>query len=183
MWALRAQTDKLEYAAEMRRVLEATPNLFIRESMVTGLDIVALQIEVARGRALPLEQDDVRTAGHAIECRINAEHPDSFVPSPGKVSRIHLPGGPGVRVDTHIAAGSTIPSSYDSMIGKVIAHGKDRAEALARVHAAVKEFNVDGVHCNAALHARLLGDPAFRQGGVGIHHLEHLLAEWEAENA
>lgn len=151
--------------------------------MVTGLDIVALQIQVARGAALPLTQADVRTDGHAIECRINAEDPQSFAPSPGHISRMHVPGGPGIRVDTHVASGADIPASYDSMIGKVIAHGADRDEALARAATALAELRVEGVACNAALHSALLDDPDFRRGGVSIHHLEQWLAKRESADA
>ncbi len=144
--------------------------------MVTGLDIVALQIDVARGAALPLTQADVVCLGHAIECRINAEDPDSFAPNPGRITSVHLPGGPGVRVDTHATAGTEVPPYYDSMIGKVIAHGATRAEALARLQSALAEMRVTGVQTNIPLHSRLLQDAGFVQGGVNIHHLEKLLA-------
>lgn len=144
--------------------------------MVTGLDIVALQIAVARGAALPISQADVRPSGHAIECRINAEDPQSFVPSPGRITRMHVPGGPGIRVDTHVATGEDIPASYDSMIGKVIAYGATREEALERARTALAELTVEGVSCNAALHRELLAETGFRTGGVSIHHLEKWLA-------
>ena len=148
--------------------------------MVTGLDIVALQIDVARGAVLPFAQGDIQTAGHAIECRINAEDPASFVPSPGTITHMHVPGGPGIRVDTHVASGAVIPASYDSMIGKVIAHGADRAEALARAQTALAELRVGGVSCNAALHCALLDDPGFREGGISIHHFDDWCAAQEA---
>lgn len=144
--------------------------------MVTGLDIVALQIEVARGTALPLSQAEVPCLGHAVECRINAEDPATFAPAPGRITAVHLPGGPGVRVDTHIAAGAEVPPYYDSMIGKVIAHGATRDEALARLRAALGEMRVTGLPTNIALHQSLLQDPGFLRGGVSIHHLESLLA-------
>lgn len=150
--------------------------------MVTGLDIVALQIEVARGAALPLTQDQVSQTGHAIECRINAEDPDSFAPCPGKVSTFHTPGGSGIRVDTHIVAGAAIPASYDSMIAKVIAHGATRDQALARLRSALDEMNVSGVSTNIALHRQLLDEPGFAAGGVSIHHLEHWLKSREVRH-
>lgn len=151
--------------------------------MVTGLDIVALQIEVARGLPLPMTQAEVRTEGHAVECRINAEDPQSFAPSPGRVSALHLPGGPGVRVDTHIEPGSEVSSSYDSMIAKVIAYGADRAEALSRARSALQEMRIEGVKANITLHSELLVDPGFAAGGVSIHHFEHWLAARGDRNA
>lgn len=144
--------------------------------MVTGLDIVALQIEVARGKPLPLTQDQVPCMGHAIECRINAENPDTFSPAPGCITAVHIPGGPGVRVDTHAAPGTEVSPYYDSMIGKIIAHGASRAEALARLRAAVSELRIHGVPTNIPMHQRLLQDEDFVRGGVTIHHLEHILA-------
>lgn len=147
--------------------------------MVTGLDIVALQIDVARGARLPIGQAEIRSAGHAIECRINAEDPDSFVPSPGRITAMHVPGGPGIRVDSHVCSGEAIPASYDSMIGKVIAHGRNRAEALARARSALSEMRIEGVASNLPLHRELLADPGFREGGVSIHHLENWLAARE----
>lgn len=145
--------------------------------MVTGLDIVALQIDVARGRQLDIAQSDVRSAGHAFECRINAEDPKSFAPSPGLIDFLHIPGGPGVRVDTHIVSGSVVSASYDSMVAKVITHGATRAEALARARTALAEMRIDGVSTNIQLHQELLEDPDFTRGGVSIHHLERWLAQ------
>ncbi|WP_294931330.1 acetyl-CoA carboxylase biotin carboxylase subunit [uncultured Paracoccus sp.] len=150
--------------------------------MVTGLDIVAMQIDVARGNALELTQDQIRCDGHAIECRINAEDPETFAPGPGRITAMHMPGGPGVRVDTHAAAGAEIPASYDSMIGKIIAHGPTRAEALARARAALAEARIEGVPTNIALHRQLLDDPGFSAGGVSIHHLERWLTERRASD-
>jgi acetyl-CoA carboxylase, biotin carboxylase subunit len=150
--------------------------------MVTGLDIVALQIEVARGNPLPITQNEVVSRGHAIELRINAEDPVTFAPSPGKITHMHIPGGPGIRVDTHVSSGAAIPPSYDSMIAKVIAHGATRAEALARAQAAAAEMQIAGIQSNLALHREALADPGFAAGGVSIHHLEHWLKAREAGN-
>lgn len=143
--------------------------------MVTGLDIVALQIDVARGGKLDIAQADVRCDGHAIECRINAEDPSSFAPCPGLIDLMHVPGGPGVRVDTHLVSGSVVSAHYDSMVAKVISHGATRAEALARASAALSEMRIAGVSTNIPLHQELLADPDFARGGVSIHHLEHWL--------
>jgi len=148
--------------------------------MVTGLDIVALQIDVARGTPLPITQSDIVTQGHAIECRINAENPDTFAPAPGTIAHMHPPGGPGIRVDTHVGTGVTVSASYDSMIAKVIAHGATRDQALSRARSALDEMQIDGIHTNIPLHRQLLDDPGFSTGGVGIHHLEQLLAAREA---
>jgi acetyl-CoA carboxylase biotin carboxylase subunit len=150
--------------------------------MVTGLDIVALQIEVARGRPLPLAQADVPCRGHAVDCRINAEDPVSFAPAPGRIASVHLPGGPGVRVDTHVAPGTEVPPYYDSMIGKVIAHGATRDEAIARLRCALAEMRIEGLPTNIPLHLRLLQDEGFARGEVSIHHLETLLAGPEASH-
>ncbi|HEX9857266.1 MAG TPA: acetyl-CoA carboxylase biotin carboxylase subunit [Paracoccaceae bacterium] len=142
----------------------------------TGLDIVAMQIRAARGEALGLTQDDIRLTGHAIECRINAEDPFTFAASPGRVTALHLPGGPGVRVDTHLQPGYAIPPQYDSLIAKLIVHGTTRAEALHRMRAALAGFAIEGPATNIPLHQHLIADPGFVAGGVNIHHLEHLLA-------
>ena len=147
--------------------------------LVTGLDIVAMQIDVARGAALPLKQSDIVHTGHAVECRINAENPDTFAPSPGAVTRLHLPGGPGIRVDTHVEVGARVSARYDSMIAKLVAFGRDRSEALARAEAALAEMRIDGVETNIGLHAALIKDPGFAAGGVSIHHLEAILAQRE----
>ena len=149
---------------------------------VTGLDIVALQIDVARGGRLGLRQQDLPCAGHAIECRINAEDPDSFAPHPGQITGLHLPGGPGVRIDSHIQPGYAIPPHYDSMIAKVIAHGATRAEALSRLQSALQEMRVDGIETNIPLHRQMLAEPGFAQGGVSIHHLEHWLKTRGGQN-
>jgi acetyl-CoA carboxylase biotin carboxylase subunit len=144
--------------------------------MVTGLDIVAMQLRAARGEAFDIEQSDVATYGHAIECRINAEDPFSFAPAPGTISAIHLPEGLGVRVDTHLRAGYTIPTHYDSMIAKLIVYGANRTEALARMRAALAAFRIEGTATNIPLQQALMDEPGFAQGGVNIHHLEHWLA-------
>jgi acetyl-CoA carboxylase, biotin carboxylase subunit len=148
--------------------------------MVTGIDIVAAQLRIARGEALGFRQQDIRISGHSLECRINAEDPFTFAPQPGRIDELTLPGGPGVRVDTHVVRGYTIPSCYDSMIAKLIVHGATRDEALARMGLALSELVIDGPACNAALHAELLGDESFVAGGVDIHHLEKRLAKRSA---
>lgn len=145
--------------------------------MVTGIDIVAEQIRVAMGHELSVRQEDIRSMGHAVECRINAEDAFSFAPKPGRVSALALPGGPGVRVDTHLATGYEVPAHYDSMIAKLITHGRNREEALQRMRGALRQLHIEGPASNAALHAWLLDDPGFIAGGVDIHHLERLLAE------
>lgn len=151
--------------------------------MVTGLDIVAMQIDVARGGRLALAQDEVRTEGHSIECRINAEDPDSFAPCPGRITGLHLPGGPGIRVDTHMAPGAEISANYDSMIGKIITHGATRDEALARARTALVEARIEGVLTNIPLHRQMLDEAGFAAGGVSIHHLEHWLKTRTAADA
>jgi acetyl-CoA carboxylase biotin carboxylase subunit len=145
--------------------------------MVTGLDIVAMQLRAARGESFGLAQSDISTAGHAIECRINAEDPYRFAPSPGRVTEVVLPQGDGIRVDTHIRAGYVIPTHYDSMVAKLIVHGRDRSEALARMRAALAGFRLEGVASNIPLQTALMDEPGFVEGGMNIHHLEHWLAE------
>ena len=143
--------------------------------MVTGIDIVKLQLLVASGEPLPFVQDDIVLRGHAIECRINAEDPRSFIPSPGTITQYHAPGGPGIRVDSHIYNGYRVPPYYDSLIGKLIAHGEDRASALARARGALQEIVVDGIKTNIELHQNILADTAFIEGGTNIHYLEKKL--------
>ena len=145
--------------------------------LITGIDLVREQIRVAEGQALAIRQEDVMLRGHAIECRINAEDPDTFMPSPGLVQRFHGPGGPGIRVDTHVYDGYRIPPNYDSMIGKVIAHGATRAEAIARMRIALTETVVDGIKTNIPLQQRIMTDEGFKAGGMNIHYLEKRLAE------
>ncbi len=143
--------------------------------MVTGLDLVALQIRVARGEALPFAQADVCTTGHAFECRINAEDPERFVPAPGTITGWRAPGGPGVRLDSHAGPGTRVPPHYDSLIAKLVVHGDSRAAALARLAAALDEMAVDGIPTTLPLHRRLVRDPAFAAGPVDIGHLERVL--------
>ena len=143
--------------------------------MITGLDLVQQQIFVANGDKLKFRQKDIELRGHAIECRINAEDPYNFVPSPGKISTFHMPGGPGVRIDTHAYSGYTVPSNYDSMIGKLITYGATREQAIARMRIALSEMMVDGIKTNIPLHADLMADAAFHLGGTSIHYLEQKL--------
>jgi acetyl-CoA carboxylase biotin carboxylase subunit len=145
--------------------------------MTTGIDIVEAQIRVAQGEALPFRQGEIACRGHAFECRINAEDPESFVPSPGLITRWELPGGPGVRIDAHASAGYRVPPYYDSLIGKLVVHGASRTEALARLRVALDEMRVEGIATNLPLHRRLVTDPDFVRGGVSIHHLEGRLRQ------
>ncbi len=139
---------------------------------VTGVDLVAEQIAIAAGEGLRLRQEDVWLQGAAIECRINAEDPDrDFMPSPGTVTRAAWPSGEGVRVDTHIASGSRVPPYYDSLMAKVIAHGADRAEALARLRKAIAETHTEGIRTNLGFHAQVLADPEFAAGGMDTGYL------------
>jgi acetyl-CoA carboxylase, biotin carboxylase subunit len=144
--------------------------------LITGIDIVQEQIRVAAGEKLRFRQRDIEITGHAIECRINAEDPFKFTPSPGKISAWHVPGGPGIRVDSHAYSGYTVPPHYDSMIGKVIAYGATRDQAIKRMRIALSEMAVEGIQTNLALHRELLADANFVNGGTSIHYLEHKLA-------
>ncbi len=144
--------------------------------MVTGVDVVQQQIRIAAGEKLSLRQRDIATRGHAIECRINAEDPFKFTPSPGRITAWHAPGGPGVRVDSHAYAGYFVPPHYDSMIGKVICYGDSRAQAIARMRIALSEMVVEGILSNIPLHRELMLDEKFIQGGTSIHYLENRLA-------
>jgi acetyl-CoA carboxylase, biotin carboxylase subunit len=144
--------------------------------MVTGIDIVQEQIRVAAGEKLRLRQRDIVQKGHAIECRINAEDPFRFTPSPGRITGWHPPGGPGVRVDSHAYAGYFVPPNYDSMIGKVICYGDTRDQALARMRIALSEMVVEGILTNIPLHRELLMDEKFVLGGTSIHYLEKRIA-------
>ncbi|MEW6352807.1 MAG: acetyl-CoA carboxylase biotin carboxylase subunit [Pseudomonadota bacterium] len=143
--------------------------------MVTGVDIVKEQLRIAAGEHLSYRQKDVQWRGHALECRINAEDPWTFMPSPGAVTQFHAPGGPGIRVDSHIYNGYTVPPYYDSMIGKLIAHGETRDAALARMRTALNEIVIDGIKTNIPLHQDILSDAAFQAGGTNIHYLEKKL--------
>jgi acetyl-CoA carboxylase, biotin carboxylase subunit len=144
---------------------------------VTGIDIVKTQIEVAAGGKLPFSQKDVALRGHAIECRINAEDPFNFMPSPGKITGWHTAGGPGVRVDSHAYHNYTVPSHYDSMIGKLIVYGDTREQALARMRTALSEMVVEGIKTNIPLHRELMVDASFISGGTNIHYLEKWLEQ------
>ena len=144
--------------------------------MVTGIDIVQEQIRIAAGEKLRLRQRDIEQKGHAIECRINAEDPERFTPSPGRITAWHPPGGPGVRVDSHAYTGYFVPPNYDSMIGKVICYGDTRNQALARMRIAMSEMVVEGIKTNIPLHRELLIDEKFVLGGTSIHYLEKRLA-------
>jgi acetyl-CoA carboxylase biotin carboxylase subunit len=141
--------------------------------MTTGVDIVEEQIRIAQGEPLLVAQADIPCVGHAVEFRVNAEDPVTFAPSPGTVTRWDVPGGIGIRVDSHIFAGADVPRHYDSLIGKLIAHGGTRDEALARARVALSELRADGIRTNVPLHQAILADPTFCRGGYDIHHLEH----------
>ena len=145
--------------------------------MVTGIDLVAEQLRVAAGQKLTIKQEDVVLTGHAIECRINAEDPENFMPHPGTITAFHPPGGPGVRVDTHVYAGYKVPPNYDSMIGKLIVHGPDRETAIARMRVALNETVIEGIKTNIPLQQRIMRDVGFQTGGQNIHYLEKRLAE------
>lgn len=143
--------------------------------MVTGFDIVREQLLIAGGQPLSVRQDDVVINGHSIECRINAENPETFLPSPGKVRHYHAPGGIGIRVDSHLYDNYTIPPYYDSLIAKVISYGEDRNTAIMRMRAALDEIVIEGVETNVPLQAQILSDSKFKKGGVNIHYLEKKL--------
>ncbi|MAY39501.1 MULTISPECIES: acetyl-CoA carboxylase biotin carboxylase subunit [Spongiibacter] len=143
--------------------------------MVTGVDLIKEQLMIAGGEPLRLRQEDIKVEGHAFECRINAEDPKTFMPCPGKIKHYHAPGGLGVRVDSHLYSGYTVPPNYDSMIAKIITWGDDRKSALNRMRTALDELVVDGIRTNTELHRDLVRDSAFREGGVSIHYLEKKL--------
>ncbi|MHB1676322.1 MAG: acetyl-CoA carboxylase biotin carboxylase subunit [Sulfuriferula sp.] len=143
--------------------------------LVTGVDIVQEQIHIAAGTPLHYKQKDIVLRGHAIECRINAEHPYTFMPSPGRITAYHAPGGPGIRVDSHVYQNYWVPSHYDSMIGKLLAYGATREQAIARMRTALMEMIVEGVNTNIVLHQDLMQDQNFIQGATSIHYLEQKL--------
>ena len=143
--------------------------------MITGVDIVREQLRIAAGEKLSFKQEDIKILGHAIECRINAEDPKTFMPSPGLINLWHAPGGPGIRVDSHIYSGYRVPPFYDSMIGKVIAHGSDRDAAIARMKIALSEIVIEGIKTNVPLHQEIFQHAAFQKGGTDIHYLEKRL--------
>ena len=143
--------------------------------MITGVDIIKEQIYSAEGRVLRYKQSDIKITGHAFECRLNAEDPTNFMPSPGTISQYHPPGGLGVRVDTHIYNGYTVPPHYDSMIAKLVVGGNTRKSAIARMRGALSEVFIDGIKTNIPLHIDIFNDEAFREGGTDIHYLERKL--------
>ena len=143
--------------------------------LITGIDLVKAQLRLAAGERLPWTQDDVQIRGHAIECRVNAEDPKKFTPSPGLVRLWHAPGGPGIRVDSHLYTGYSVPPHYDSLVAKVIAHGEDRDTAIARMRNALTEIVVEGIKTNVPLHQEIFQHAAFRAGGTDIHYLERRL--------
>ncbi len=144
--------------------------------LTAGIDIVVQQIRIAAGEALTVKQRQIQCNGHAIECRVNAEDPVRFTPSPGRITTWHVPGGPGVRVDSHVYSGYFVPPNYDSMIAKIIVHGATREQALARMRTALSEMVVDGIATNIPLHRELLVDARFIEGGTNIHYLEEYMA-------
>ncbi len=143
---------------------------------ITGIDIVKNQIMIAAGGKLPFRQKNITFHGHAIECRINAEHPYKFTPSPGRITTLHMPGGPGIRVDSHVYQNYFVPPHYDSLIAKVISYGDTREQALARMRVALSEMVVEGIQTNIALHQDLMVDSEFAKGGISIHYLEKKLS-------
>ena len=143
--------------------------------MITGIDIVREQLKIASGEKLDITQDQVKLQGHAIECRINAEDPKTFMPSPGMITLWHAPGGPGIRLDSHVYSGYKVPPFYDSMIGKLIAHGQDRDSAFQRMKMALTEIVVEGIKTNVPLHQEIFQHAAFQEGGTDIHYLEKRL--------
>ena len=143
--------------------------------MLTGVDLVREQLRVASGLPLSVRQKDIQFRGHALECRINAEDPVTFMPSPGLVKHFHAPGGPGVRVDSHLYSGYRIPPNYDSMIAKIITWGETRAIAIARMKTALDELVIEGISTTISLQRRLMDDTHFSAGGVDIHYLSQLL--------
>src|SRR5262249_43824469 len=145
--------------------------------LVTGIDLVQQQILIAAGQKLAFRQRDIIQKGHAVECRINAEDPYTFVPSPGRITSYHAPGGPGIRVDSHIYQNYFVPPHYDSMVGKVIAYGDTREQAIARMRIALSEMVVEGIRTNIPLHQELLLDDTFLRGGTSIHYLEQRMAK------
>lgn len=175
-------------AATVEFLMDEKQNLFMLEvntrvqvehpvtELITGVDIVKEMILVSAGEKLSIRQGDVKTQGHAIECRINAEDPErNFMPSPGKITRYEVPGGPGVRLDSHVVTGYTVPTNYDSMIGKLLVHAPTRREAITRMDRALREFKIEPIKTTIGLHRRLMQDTGFVAGAVDIHYLERLL--------
>ncbi|NKF21627.1 acetyl-CoA carboxylase biotin carboxylase subunit [Solimonas marina] len=149
--------------------------------MVTGTDLIKEMIRIADGKPLKKKQSNIRMRGHAVECRINAEHARTFIPSPGEITKYHTPGGPGVRLDSHCYRGYHVPPHYDSMIGKLITWGSDRKSAIARMRQALAEMVIEGINCNIPLQRRIMSDAVFKEGTHHIHYLEKMLAQWANE--
>jgi acetyl-CoA carboxylase biotin carboxylase subunit len=147
--------------------------------MVTGTDLIKEQLRIAAGQPLSITQDSIRVQGHSIECRINAEDPHTFIPSPGRIARFHPPGGLGIRWDSHIYAGYCVPPNYDSMIGKLITYGENRGVAIARMRHALNEIVIEGIKTNIDLHKEIMADENFQNGGANIHYLEKKLGMFE----
>jgi len=143
--------------------------------MVTGIDLIKEQIKIAAGIPMKMRQDDVKISGHSFECRINAEDPNKFTPSPGKITTYNAPGGPGVRVDTAVYSNYTVPPNYDSMIAKLIVHGVDREEAMARMSRALEEYIIEGIKTTIPLHRKVFMDPVFRSGKYHTGYLEKFI--------
>ena len=164
--------DELFYFIEMNTRVQVEHPV---TEMVTGIDIVKEQLRIAGGLPLSIKQEDISIKGHSFECRINAEDPTSFLPSPGKVKLFHAPGGPGVRVDSHLYSGYSVPPFYDSLVAKLISYAESREQALVRMQIALDELLIDGIRSNTPLHRDLVRDSEFQKGGVNIHYLEHKL--------
>ena len=164
--------DKEFYFIEMNTRLQVEHPV---TEMITGIDIVKEQLRIASGEKLKITKDDVEIKGHAIECRMNAEDPKTFMPSPGDIKLWHMPGGPGIRIDSHIYSGYRVPPYYDSMIGKIISFGNNRQSAMTRMENALKEIVVEGIKTNIPLHQEILQHSAFKSGGTNIHYLEKRL--------
>ena len=164
--------DKNFYFMEMNTRIQVEHPV---TEMITGVDLIKEQLRIAAGQPLSIKQDEVVVRGHAVECRINAEDPNTFLPSPGKITRFHAPGGFGVRWESHIYAGYTVPPYYDSMIGKLICYGESRDVAIARMKNALQELIIDGIKTNVDLQMRIMSDENFQHGGTNIHYLEKKL--------
>ncbi|MEC7125973.1 MAG: acetyl-CoA carboxylase biotin carboxylase subunit [Pseudomonadota bacterium] len=164
--------DELFYFIEMNTRVQVEHPV---TEMVTGIDIVKEQLRIAGGLPLSIKQKDISIKGHSFECRINAEDPTSFLPSPGKVKLFHAPGGPGVRVDSHLYSGYSVPPFYDSLVAKLISYAESREQALVRMQIALDELLIDGIRSNTPLHRDLVRDSEFQKGGVNIHYLEQKL--------
>jgi len=145
--------------------------------LITGIDIVQEQIRIAAGEKLRYSQEQVKLKGHSMECRINAEDPFNFIPSPGRIESYHPAGGPGIRIDSHIYQGYVVPPHYDSMVGKLISYGDTREQAMARMRVALSEMAITGIKTNIPLHQELFMDSAFQRGGTSIHYLEERLSQ------